>query len=147
MVAPLLSLPPKLQASVFHDDLAIAIAVYIVAKSMASGIGAAVPGSIWSHDLANDLAEYAPSLNATGILTIAADIAVARISEPRDDIIKAYDTTYRKIALVALVLMFLPLVTSSSITNKSSTLGRTTLPRQRKMRLRRTCRRRPYKVR
>lgn len=100
------------QASVRHADLAVAIAIYIFVESIAGGIGAAVAGSIWSSDLAANLARLAPSLDANEILSIIGDITIARVSEPRDVIIAAYDGTYRKLALIALALIAVPVVTS-----------------------------------
>lgn len=93
------------QASVSHDDLAIALAVYIFAESLCNGIGASAAGSMWTSSLVANL-EAVPGLNVTDVLSIAGDITLARISEPRADIIVAYDKTYRRMALAALILTF-----------------------------------------
>jgi hypothetical protein len=99
-----------LQGSVQPAELAIAIAVYIFAESMSGGIGGAIAGALWSAPLASNLAVYVPSLNATEIATIAGDITSARIAEPRDAIIMAYNVTYRTAALGALIASIFPLL-------------------------------------
>ena len=109
----LIAAQTALQGSTKPEDLAIAIAIYICSESLGGGIGAAIAGSIWSNDLVAYLVEYAPTLNATEIISVAGDITIARLSEPRQGIIEAYDRTFRKIALVSLVLIFLPLVSTS----------------------------------
>ena len=100
------------QGSVKHKDVAIAIAILSLWTSIGGAIGQAVSGSIWSNRLPAQLAIYAPSLNATEIALVASDITTARISEPRDGIIKAYNATYQHLSLIALILIFIPLVAS-----------------------------------
>ncbi|KLO09863.1 MFS general substrate transporter [Schizopora paradoxa] len=108
----LMAIQTVVQASVRHEDLAIAIALLIFVQSLVSGIGGAAAGSVWTKDLPVNLAKFAPSLNATDILDIVGDITVARVSEPRDAIIGAFEKTYRKTALLSLIFMFPMLITA-----------------------------------
>ena len=108
----LLAAQTAAQASVRHADLAISIAIWIFVCQMGNAVGSAIAGSVWSHDLVKNLEAYAPSLNATQVLSIAGDITLARVSEPRDGIIQAYNHTYRNLALGAIVVIVVPTLIS-----------------------------------
>lgn len=100
------------QGSLKHQDLAIGIAVWIFLSSMSSGIGGAIAGAMWNGNLAKNLSKRIPDLTLEEIASITGDINMARMAQPRDAVIQAYDATYRKIALVVLILFVLPLVSS-----------------------------------
>jgi hypothetical protein len=73
------------QASVPHQDMAIAVAVLNLWSSIGSSISIAISASVWNKQLPAKLTEYlGPTHNATEIAGIFGSIFVARLSEPRE---------------------------------------------------------------
>ncbi|KAJ7624500.1 major facilitator superfamily domain-containing protein [Roridomyces roridus] len=106
------------QASVPHQDLALVISLLSLWTSVGGGIGSAIAAAIWDNQLPKNLDKYVGNtLNATQRAEIFGSITVARDSEPRAEIIKAYDATARAMFLPALVLSCLPLLAGLLTTN------------------------------
>lgn len=73
------------QASVPHQDMAIAVAVLNLWTSVGGSIATAISASVWNKRVPAKLVEYlGPDYNQTAIAEIFADINVAKIAEPRD---------------------------------------------------------------
>ena len=69
--------------------MAIAISLLALYTSIGGSIGSAISAAIWSNRLPKNLNKYmSPYLNATQIEEIYGSIVVARLAEPRDQIIK-----------------------------------------------------------
>ncbi|WVF72017.1 hypothetical protein IAT40_006829 [Kwoniella sp. CBS 6097] len=99
------------QGSVPHKDLAIAIAIIALWSQIAGGIGSAIAASIWNRVLPQKLERYlGDTHNATEIADIFGSILVARIAEPRDAVITAYNETMHVLAAISLGIIFLALV-------------------------------------
>lgn len=105
------------QASVKHKDLALVIALLSLWTSIGGAIGQAAVGAIWNKNLPMYLAEYAPTLSADDIYNIAYDQYVAHDAEPRAEIIRAFNASYKDCSLPALIIMFVPLVLSFFMTD------------------------------
>lgn len=76
------------QASVPHQDMAIAIAILGLWTAIGGGVGSAIAGAVWTQRLPAQLeANLGGILNATEIATMYGDIYTARITEPRDLVI------------------------------------------------------------
>ncbi|KAK7001962.1 major facilitator superfamily domain-containing protein [Favolaschia claudopus] len=99
------------QASVPHQELAIAISLFLLWTTLGGAIGSAAAAAIWNAKLPANLNKYlGDQLNSTEIEEIFGSILVARGAEPRDLVIKAYDDTAFQLFLPSLVLSVLPLV-------------------------------------
>ncbi|KAJ7903673.1 major facilitator superfamily domain-containing protein [Mycena olivaceomarginata] len=82
------------QASVPHQDMALAISLLSLWTSVGGGIGSAIAAAIWNSKLPANLDKYlGDQLNSTEIADIYGSIIVARLAEPRDLVIRAYDDT------------------------------------------------------
>ncbi|KAK6966773.1 major facilitator superfamily domain-containing protein [Favolaschia claudopus] len=99
------------QASVPHQELAIAISLFLLWTTLGGAIGSAAAAAIWNAKLPANLDKYlGDQLNSTEIEEIFGSILVAREAEPRELVIKAYDDTAFQLFLPSLVLSALPLV-------------------------------------
>ncbi|KAJ7575104.1 major facilitator superfamily domain-containing protein [Mycena floridula] len=98
------------QASVPHQDMALAMSLLALLTSLGGGIGSAIAAAIWNQRLPQNLNKYlGDSLNATQIEEIFGSITVARLAEPRDLVIKAYNDTAYYLFLPALIITILPI--------------------------------------
>jgi hypothetical protein len=121
------------QASVPHADLAIAAAVLSLITSsviyfifshrltcsscrIGGSCGGAVAASIWSEKLPAALGRI-ESLNATEVMNVYGSIQVARLAEPRDEIIRAYLDTAWYMELPALLIALIPIIAGCLTTN------------------------------
>ncbi|GAA6003973.1 uncharacterized protein JCM10292_000631 [Rhodotorula paludigena] len=102
------------QASVPHQDVALAIAVLGLWSSVGAGIGEAIAAAVWNANMPGNLATYIPSANATEIATFFGDITTIKAypydSEIRRGAIEAYETTVYPLWAAALGLSFIPLI-------------------------------------
>lgn len=105
------------QASVKHKDLALVIALLSLWTSIGGAVGQAAVGAIWTKNLPMYLAEYAPTLSADEIYNIAYDQYAAHDAEPRAEVIRAFNASYKDCSLPALIIMFVPLVLSLFMTD------------------------------
>ncbi|KAJ7021655.1 hypothetical protein C8F04DRAFT_1313472 [Mycena alexandri] len=95
-----------LQASVPHQDY------------LGSAMGNAISAAIWTVKLPQNLDKYlGDTLNSTEIAEIYGSIIVARLAEPRDLVIKAYDDTAYYLFLPALCLSTLSILAACFTTN------------------------------
>lgn len=82
------------QASVPHQDMAIAIAILGLWTSIGGGVGSAIAGAVWTQrlpqQLAANLGEY---YNATELAGIYGDVTLARAAEPRALVIQSQSSS------------------------------------------------------
>ncbi|KAJ7183589.1 major facilitator superfamily domain-containing protein [Mycena filopes] len=106
------------QASVPHQDLALVSSLIALWAYLGGAIGSAIAGAIWTTNLPQNLTKYlGESLNTTEIAGIYGSILVARVAEPRELVIQAYDDTAYAIFLPALCLSSLSIVAGLFTTN------------------------------
>ncbi|KAJ7158890.1 hypothetical protein C8R46DRAFT_1165174 [Mycena filopes] len=106
------------QASVPHQDMALVIALLSLWTSVGGGIGSAIAAAIWNAKLPANLEKYlGDTLNSTEIADIYGSILVARMAEPRELVIKAYDDTAYYLFLPALCLSCLSILAGCLTTN------------------------------
>ncbi|KAJ7112838.1 major facilitator superfamily domain-containing protein [Mycena crocata] len=99
------------QASVPHQDMALAVSLLSLWTYLGGGIGSAIASAIWNAKLPQNLERYlGDTKNASEIAEIYGSILVARLAEPRELVIKAYDDTVYMLFLPALCLSCLPLI-------------------------------------
>ena len=111
----LLNVPAQLgvQASVSHEYVAAATALYLAIVEVGGGVGAAISGAIWTKNLPNKLAEYLPpaaqgdAALIFGNLTLAESYAIG--SPERIAINRSYQETM-DILLVVAVCLAAPLI-------------------------------------
>jgi hypothetical protein len=76
------------QASVPHQDTALAISLLNLWTQAGGAVGAAIGASIWTNRLPEALAKHLGNdLSATEIAEIYGSIVVARAAEPREKVI------------------------------------------------------------
>jgi len=101
-----------------HQDMALAISLLALWTSVGGCIGSAIAAAIWNAKLPANLNKHlGDKLNSTEIADIYGSILVARLAEPRDVFIKAYDDTVYQLFLPALCLSALPLIAGCLTTN------------------------------
>lgn len=106
------------QGSVKHKDMGIAIAILTLWTQIGGAIGSAISAAMWNSELPKQLAIHVGEfLTADEITAVYGDITVARVAEPRAEIIKAYNAAYRKLSLPALGCIFIPLIAAFFTTN------------------------------
>ncbi|KAJ7637628.1 major facilitator superfamily domain-containing protein [Mycena polygramma] len=106
------------QGSVPHQDMALAISLLSLWTSVGGGIGSAIASAIWNAKLPANLNKYlGDTLNSTEIADIYGSILVARLAEPRELVIKAYDDTAYDIFLPSLCLTSLSILAGCLTTN------------------------------
>ncbi|WVQ79992.1 hypothetical protein IAT38_002093 [Cryptococcus sp. DSM 104549] len=92
------------QASVPHQDMAIAQAVLSLWTSIGGSISSAISASVWNSRVPMKLEEYLGAThNATEIAEIFGSIVVARLTEPRPLVIQAYNEAIRPLYLAGLI--------------------------------------------
>lgn len=73
------------QASVPHQDMAIAVAVLNLWSSIGSSISIAISAAVWNREVPANLEKYVGNVyNATERAEIYGDHLLARITEPRE---------------------------------------------------------------
>lgn len=78
------------QASVPHQDMAIAIAILGLWTSIGGGVGSAIAGAVWTQRLPAQLAaNLGGILSAEELALMYGDVTVAQLAEPRDLVIKS----------------------------------------------------------
>ncbi|KAJ7712572.1 hypothetical protein B0H16DRAFT_1743973 [Mycena metata] len=87
-------------------NMALVISLLALWDYLGSAMGNAISAAIWTAKLPENLDQYlGDTLNSTEIADIHGSIIVARSSEPRDLVIKAYDDTAYYLFLVSLCLL------------------------------------------
>ncbi|KAL1742280.1 hypothetical protein HDZ31DRAFT_75610 [Schizophyllum fasciatum] len=106
------------QASVPHQDMALAAAILSLWTGIGGGIGSAISASVWNDKVPANLAKYIGSThNGTEIAEIFGSIIVARAAEPHDLVVKAYGDSIRPLFIGALVLSIVPILAGCYTTN------------------------------
>lgn len=106
------------QISVPHQDLGIAIAILGLWTAVGRGVGSAISGSVWSDRLPRTLQENLGAYyNATELQGMFNDFRVARLAEPREAVVRAYDDAVYPLFLAAMVLSLLSLFCNFFMTN------------------------------
>lgn len=99
------------QASVPHQDTALAISLLNLWTQAGGAVGAAIGASIWTNRLPEMLTKHlSADLNATEIADIYGSILVARAAEPREKVVAAYQEAGYYIFLPALILTAVPVL-------------------------------------
>ncbi|WVQ81108.1 hypothetical protein IAT38_003230 [Cryptococcus sp. DSM 104549] len=100
------------QASVPHQDMALAMALLSLWTRIGGAIGSAISAAIWTDQLPKHLhANLGPYMNATQITAIYGSIAKARaVTQHRDLVIKSYLDTAWYLEVPTLCLCVLPLI-------------------------------------
>ncbi|WVQ70460.1 uncharacterized protein L199_008687 [Kwoniella botswanensis] len=101
------------QASVPHNDLALAASILALWTSIGGAIGSAIAASVWNRRVPQMLELYVGDYynhNATALAEIFGSIYVARAAEPRELIVKAYDEAVKPLYLAALLTSFVSLI-------------------------------------
>ncbi|KAI1463459.1 MFS general substrate transporter [Daldinia caldariorum] len=101
-------------ASVRHQDVAVALAIYGLFGSVGSSVGYAVAGGIWTNILPVKLYEFLPDDSKNMTATIYGDINKQMeypIGTPiRDAVIEAYGDVMRKMVIVGSALIPLTII-------------------------------------
>ncbi|GFZ47371.1 hypothetical protein JCM24511_05114 [Saitozyma sp. JCM 24511] len=106
------------QASVPHQDMAIASANLALWTQVGGSIGSAIAAAIWTNKLPYYLAQnLGGALNSTQIEEIYSSIVTARLAEPRDKVIDAYQSTMYYLLLPAFILSIVPIIAAIVTTN------------------------------
>lgn len=99
------------QASVPHQDCALAISLLNLWTQAGGAVGAAIGASIWTNRLPEMLNKHlSADLTSTEIAEIYGSIIVARSAEPREKVIAAYLEAGYYIFLPALILTAAPVL-------------------------------------
>lgn len=106
------------QASVPHQDMAIAIAILGLWTSIGGGVGSAIAGAVWTQRLPAQLqANLGDILSPEVIAEMYGNIYLARVTEPRDLVIRSYDNAVRPLYIAALATSTLSLFCNFFMTN------------------------------
>ncbi|KIY70184.1 hypothetical protein CYLTODRAFT_442186 [Cylindrobasidium torrendii FP15055 ss-10] len=106
------------QASVPHQDMAIAMAILSLWTSIGGSIGSAISAAVWNDLVPKHLEKYVgDTFNATERADIFGSIVVAKTAEPHNLINKAYTDAMRPLFLAALITSCVPLVAGMMTTN------------------------------
>ncbi|KAI1390462.1 MFS general substrate transporter [Hypoxylon trugodes] len=101
-------------ASVRHQDVAVALAIYGLFGSVGSSVGYAVAGGLWTNILPQKLYEFLPEQNKNMTAAIYGDInkqMAYPIGTPiRDAVIAAYGDVMRKMVIVGSALIPLTII-------------------------------------
>jgi hypothetical protein len=98
--------------------MAIASATLSLWTSIGGSIGSAIAAAIWSNKLPHYLEVHLGSyLNSTQLDDIYSSIVTARLAEPRENVIQAYQETMKYLALPAFILSIVPIVAGILTTN------------------------------
>lgn len=101
-------------ASVRHQDVAVALAIYGLFGSVGSSVGYAVAGGLWTNILPEKLYEFLPEDNKKNATAIYGDInkqMAYPIGTPiRDAVIAAYADVMRKMVIVGSALIPLTII-------------------------------------
>ncbi|OCF35666.1 hypothetical protein I316_02721 [Kwoniella heveanensis BCC8398] len=106
------------QASVPHQDMALAMALLALWTRIGGAIGGAISAAIWTNQLPKHLnANLGDIYNATQINKIYASIKVARLDTHRELIRKSYLDTAWYLEVPTLILCIVPLIAGLLTTN------------------------------
>ncbi|OCF37481.1 siderophore-iron transporter Str1 [Kwoniella heveanensis BCC8398] len=106
------------QASVPHQDMALAMALLSLWTSIGGSIASAIAAAVWNKQVPLKLAQHlGDSFNSTEIAQIFGSIVVARTTEPRELVIQSYNEAIRPLYLAGLVSSTLSLVAGAYTTN------------------------------
>ncbi|KAF9055230.1 MFS general substrate transporter [Hymenopellis radicata] len=106
------------QASVPHQDMALAMALLSLWTSIGGSIGSAISAAVWNDMVPRKLNQYLGDVkNSTELAEIFGSIVVARTTEPRELVIQAYSEAVRPLFLGALIVSFVPLLAGCLTTN------------------------------
>lgn len=103
-----LNVPAQLgiQASVSHQQVAAATAVFLVSVEIGGAVGAAISGAVWTKNLPVKLAQYLPEASKGEATNIFNSIVVAgsyAVGTPeRDAINRAYQETMQLLLIIAI---------------------------------------------
>jgi MFS family permease len=99
------------QASVPHQDLAIAIAVLALWTQLGGAVASAISASVWTAQVPAKLTEHLGDYyNATGRAEIFSSLLVAQLAEPHDLVVKAYSEAFAPLNLAGLCTAVLALI-------------------------------------
>ncbi|KAJ7259908.1 hypothetical protein C8J57DRAFT_1072986, partial [Mycena rebaudengoi] len=105
-------------------DMALAMSLLQLWTYVGGSIGSAAAAEIWDDRLPKNLEKYlGDTLNSTQLAEIYGSITVARLAEPRELVIKAYNETAYFLVLPALIISFLPL--AAGLLTSNFYLGKT----------------------
>lgn len=101
-------------ASVRHQNVAVALAIYGLFGSVGSSVGYAVAGGLWTNILPQKLYEFLPEDSKNMTAAIYGDIT-KQMAEPigtpiRDAVIAAYSDVMRKMVIVGAALIPLTII-------------------------------------
>lgn len=101
-------------ASVRHQDVAVALAIYGLFGSVGSSVGYAVAGAMWTNVLPEKLYEFLPEDSKSMTAAIYGDIT-KQMADPirtpvRDAVIAAYGDVMRKMVIVGSALIPLTII-------------------------------------
>ncbi|WVR04917.1 hypothetical protein IAU60_001929 [Kwoniella sp. DSM 27419] len=106
------------QGSVPHTDLALAMAILSLWTSVGGSVATAIAASVWNRRVPAALDKYLGGVyNSTELATIFGDITVARVTEPRELIIAAYNEAVHPLYLAAFLTSFVSLIFGALTTN------------------------------
>ncbi|WVQ81948.1 hypothetical protein IAT38_004075 [Cryptococcus sp. DSM 104549] len=95
------------QGSVPHQDMGIAVAVLNLWSSVGSSIAIAISSVVWNKEVPAHLEKYlGGTYNSTELASIFGSIYVARLTEPRELVKKAYMESVPNLFLGALIVNF-----------------------------------------
>lgn len=120
------------QASVPHEDLSSAIAIFSLWSTLASSVGYTIAASIWTDKMLPFMREELPDVPEKTIKTIYGSIKTLRTKynweDPiRQGAVRAYTRVNGVIFITAIVLNILPVVFSLCMPGKSPDLVTTSL--------------------
>ena len=96
------------QASVSHQDVAAATAIFLTVIEIGGAVGAAISGAVWTSNLSSKLASYLPPETQSQALFIAGNFTLAQAFLPgtpeRIAINQAYQETMNILLIIAICL-------------------------------------------
>lgn len=104
----MLNAPAQLgvQASTDHQNVAVATAVYLTSVEIGGGVGSAISGAVWGHNIPTKLREYLPAgakQDATAIYNSIDNALKYPLGTPeRMAIDRAYQETMRILLIIAI---------------------------------------------
>ena len=117
----MLNIPAQLgvQASVSHQNVAAATAVFLTILEIGGAVGTAISGAIWTANIPKKLQQYLPPETKDQAAAIFGSVTVASTTYPmgsptRDAINRAYQETMTTLLIVA-VCVCIPLIPLSLI--------------------------------
>lgn len=104
----------SIMASIDHQHIAVAIALFGLFGSIGQAIGFAIAGALWTNSMEEKMYEYLPddykNQTATIYSDITAQLALPRDSPARDGVIHAYSDVQRVMAICGSCFMALAIL-------------------------------------